>query len=60
MGFYILILRGIQNTLRALYRTFTQCCFIEDDGDIVFYKNRDGKVKRALADDSSVSSRVTE
>jgi hypothetical protein len=39
-----------QNTFRALYRTFTQCCFIEDDGDIVFYKNKDGKVQRVLAD----------
>ncbi|KAK0193106.1 hypothetical protein F5146DRAFT_1042950 [Armillaria mellea] len=37
------------NTFRALYRTFTQCCFIEDDGDIVFYKNRDGKAARMLA-----------
>ncbi|KAK0478816.1 delta-12 fatty acid desaturase [Armillaria novae-zelandiae] len=39
------------NTFRALYRTFTQCCFIEDEGEIVFYKNRDGKaVRRVLAD----------
>ncbi|CAA7263772.1 unnamed protein product [Cyclocybe aegerita] len=37
------------NTFRALYRTFTQCCFIEDDGDIVFYKNKDGKASRVLA-----------
>ncbi|KAK0220561.1 fatty acid conjugase [Armillaria fumosa] len=37
------------NTFRALYRTFTQCCFIEDDGDIVFYKNRDGNSARILA-----------
>ncbi|KAG6829242.1 hypothetical protein H0H87_012189 [Tephrocybe sp. NHM501043] len=38
------------NTFRALYRTFTQCSFIEDDGDIVFYKNRNGKAARVLAD----------
>ncbi|KAG6872700.1 hypothetical protein C0995_007368 [Termitomyces sp. Mi166 len=37
------------NTFRALYRTFTQCCFIEDDGDIVFYKNKEGKAARVLA-----------
>ncbi|KAJ6607467.1 delta-12 fatty acid desaturase [Mycena sp. CBHHK59/15] len=37
------------NTFRALYRTFTQCCFIEDDGDIVFYKNKDGNAARVLA-----------
>jgi len=38
------------NTFRALYRTFTQCCFIEDDGEIIFYKNRDGKASRVLAE----------
>lgn len=40
------------NTFRALYRTFTQCCFIEDDGEIVFYKNKHGKAARVLADDA--------
>jgi hypothetical protein len=42
----------LQNTFRALYRTFTQCAFIEDDGDIVFYKNRDGEAARVLASDA--------
>ncbi|KAF9021611.1 hypothetical protein BDZ89DRAFT_1042660 [Hymenopellis radicata] len=37
------------NSFRALYRTFTQCCFIEDEGDVVFYKNRDGVAARQLA-----------
>ncbi|KAI3612711.1 delta-12 fatty acid desaturase protein [Moniliophthora roreri] len=37
------------NTFRALYRTFTQCKFIEDKGDIVFYKNREGRAARVLA-----------
>ncbi|KAG6887661.1 hypothetical protein C0995_013686 [Termitomyces sp. Mi166 len=37
------------NTFRALYRTFSQCVFIEDDGDIAFYKNREGKAQRVLA-----------
>ncbi|KAF8901965.1 delta-12 fatty acid desaturase protein [Mucidula mucida] len=37
------------NSFRALYRTFTQCCFIEDEGDVVFYKNRDGVPARQLA-----------
>ncbi|KAJ7170727.1 delta-12 fatty acid desaturase [Mycena crocata] len=36
------------NTFRALYRTFTECTFIEDEGDIVFYKNRHGKAARIL------------
>lgn len=40
-----------QNTFRALYRTFTECCFIEDEGDIVFYKNGKGETARAVADD---------
>jgi len=42
------------NSFRALYRTFTQCCFIEDDGDIVFYKNRHGDAARSLAADPLV------
>ncbi|KAK7035390.1 hypothetical protein VNI00_011921 [Paramarasmius palmivorus] len=37
------------NTFRALYRTFTECEFIEDKGDIVFYKNKEGKAARVLA-----------
>ncbi|KAF5337897.1 hypothetical protein D9757_010317 [Collybiopsis confluens] len=40
------------NTFRALYRTFTQCCFVEDEGDIVFYKNKDGKAAREFAPDA--------
>jgi len=40
------------NTFRALYRTFSKCIFIEDDGDIVFYKNKDGKAARTLALDA--------
>ncbi|KAF8638483.1 hypothetical protein AX17_002172 [Amanita inopinata Kibby_2008] len=40
-----------QNSFRALFRTFTQCCFIEDDGDIVFYKNMHGRAARFLVDD---------
>ena len=40
----------LQNTFRVLYRTFTQCFFIEDEGDIVFYKNSDGKAQRMLAE----------
>ncbi|KAK7440067.1 hypothetical protein VKT23_017316 [Stygiomarasmius scandens] len=37
------------NSFRALYRSFVECEFIEDDGDIVFYKNREGKAARVLA-----------
>ncbi|EEB94066.1 hypothetical protein MPER_07189 [Moniliophthora perniciosa FA553] len=37
------------NSFRALYRSFTECCFIEDEGDIVFYMNRNGQTARSLA-----------
>lgn len=47
-----------QNTFRALYRSFTECCFIEDEGDIVFYKNKDGHAAREL-DSSEAISRVS-
>ncbi|KAJ7180619.1 delta-12 fatty acid desaturase [Mycena filopes] len=47
------------NSFRALYRTFTQCCFIEDSGDIVFYKNKHGKAARVLAADALESADVT-
>jgi len=40
------------NTFRALYRTFTECCFIEDEGDIIFYKNKNGETSRVLAEDA--------
>jgi len=30
----------------ALYRSFTQCIFVEDEGDIVFYKNKQGEAQR--------------
>ncbi|KZS96675.1 hypothetical protein SISNIDRAFT_424253 [Sistotremastrum niveocremeum HHB9708] len=40
------------NTFRALYRSFTECCFIEEEGDIVFYKNRKGELGRELAADA--------
>ncbi|KAL0570122.1 hypothetical protein V5O48_011838 [Marasmius crinis-equi] len=38
------------NTFRALYRNFVQCEFVEDEGDIVFYKNREGEAARFVAE----------
>ncbi|TFY56388.1 hypothetical protein EVJ58_g7675 [Rhodofomes roseus] len=35
-------------TLYALWRSFTQCKFIESTGDIVFFKNMRGEVVREL------------
>jgi len=32
-----------QSVLRALWRSFTQCVFVEDEGDIVFFKNQYGE-----------------
>ena len=32
--------------LRALWRSFTQCIFVEEHGDVLFYKNNDGVAKR--------------
>ncbi|KAJ7743780.1 fatty acid conjugase [Mycena metata] len=31
---------------RALYRSFTECAFVEDEGDIIFYKNQKGEALR--------------
>ncbi|RDB16067.1 Delta(12) fatty acid desaturase [Hypsizygus marmoreus] len=36
------------NTFYALYRSFTQCLFIEEEGDIIFYKNKDGVALREV------------
>ncbi|KAK0233209.1 fatty acid desaturase-domain-containing protein [Armillaria fumosa] len=36
----------------ALYRSFTQCLFVEEEGDIVFYKNKHGEAAREVAYDA--------
>jgi len=36
-------------TLYALWRTFHECQFVEDDGGVLFYKDRLGHAKRGLA-----------
>ncbi|RPD55443.1 hypothetical protein L226DRAFT_469733, partial [Lentinus tigrinus ALCF2SS1-7] len=33
-------------TMYALWRSFTQCTFIEDEGDVVFFKNQHGEAVR--------------
>ncbi|THH17323.1 hypothetical protein EW146_g3466 [Bondarzewia mesenterica] len=38
------------NTFYALWRSFSQCLFIEEFGGIVFYKNKYGEVARELAE----------
>ncbi|KAI0076538.1 hypothetical protein K474DRAFT_1597790 [Panus rudis PR-1116 ss-1] len=40
------------NTFYALYRSFTECVFIEDEGGIVFYKNADGVASRWVAEEA--------
>ncbi|TFK67567.1 hypothetical protein BDN72DRAFT_879552 [Pluteus cervinus] len=36
-------------TFYALYRSFTQCLFVEEEGDIIFYKNKHGVAAREVA-----------
>ncbi|KAG6879844.1 hypothetical protein C0992_010802 [Termitomyces sp. T32_za158] len=36
-------------TWYALYRSFSQCLFVEEEGDIIFYKNRQGAAAREVA-----------
>jgi omega-6 fatty acid desaturase (delta-12 desaturase) len=36
------------NTFRALYRSFSECLFVEDQGDVVFYNDKTGMPKRKL------------
>ncbi|EED80443.1 predicted protein [Postia placenta Mad-698-R] len=38
------------NTFFALYRSFTECVFIEEDGAIVFYKDKHGHSQRDVAE----------
>ncbi|KAH9924159.1 fatty acid desaturase-domain-containing protein [Fomitopsis serialis] len=37
------------NTFYALYRSFTQCVYVDDDESIVFYKNKYGQSVRDVA-----------
>ncbi|KXN84107.1 Delta(12) fatty acid desaturase, partial [Leucoagaricus sp. SymC.cos] len=34
----------------ALWRSFTQCLFVEEEGDIIFYKDKNGNAARQVAD----------
>ena len=34
--------------LYALWRSFTQCTFIEPEGDVIFFKNQKGEAMRVL------------
>lgn len=42
----------LQNSFYALYRSFSECVFVEEEGDIVFYKNAKGETARAVAEDA--------
>ncbi|CAK5266778.1 unnamed protein product [Mycena citricolor] len=39
------------NTFYALYRSFTNCCYIEEDGDVVMYSNGKGEATRGIVQD---------
>lgn len=41
------------NCFRALWRSFTQCCFVEEEGDILFYRNQKGEPGREVVAVSS-------
>ncbi|KAL0945988.1 hypothetical protein HGRIS_012266 [Hohenbuehelia grisea] len=45
------------NSARALYRSFSECCFIEDEGDVMFYKNKNGRAARELGSFTSHATR---
>ncbi|KAI0072548.1 hypothetical protein K474DRAFT_1628832 [Panus rudis PR-1116 ss-1] len=40
-------------TLYALWRSFTQCTFIEPEGDVVFFKNQKGEPMRIVIDENT-------
>ncbi|PCH37562.1 hypothetical protein WOLCODRAFT_84085, partial [Wolfiporia cocos MD-104 SS10] len=43
-------------TLYALWRSFTQCKFIENEGDIVFFKDQQGNAVRAFSPEVAAKS----
>ncbi|KAF8884402.1 fatty acid desaturase-domain-containing protein [Gymnopilus junonius] len=44
----------------ALYRSFNECRFVEDEGDIVFYKNKDGIAVREVHESVAQGVKETE
>ena len=44
-----------KSTFYALYRSFTECVFVEDEGSIVFYKNKYGLASRQLSEDAIIA-----
>ncbi|KAG9226941.1 hypothetical protein CCMSSC00406_0003386 [Pleurotus cornucopiae] len=38
-------------TIPALWRSFTQCVFVEDEGQVVFFKNAEGEGVREVVED---------
>lgn len=48
----LMSLHSHQPSFYALYRSFTQCLFIEDEGGIIFYKNKKGEAARVVREDA--------
>ena len=48
------------NIFRALWRSFTECVFVEDEGDIVFYKNMKAETLREVRHEESASDAVSD
>lgn len=38
------------NLFYALWRSFNECVFVEDEGDVLFYKNMQGELNRQVAE----------
>ncbi|KAK0478475.1 fatty acid desaturase-domain-containing protein [Armillaria novae-zelandiae] len=51
-GAWSAISKNFHPSFYALYRSFTQCLFVEEEGDIVFYKNKNGEAAREVAYDA--------
>jgi len=48
------------STVWSLYRSFTQCRFVEDHGGILFYKDSKGRAQRELAGHREAAEAVTD
>lgn len=43
-------IRSSQNPFASLWQAYNNCQFVEDEGDIVFYRNKKGEATRRPAD----------
>ena len=48
------------NMFVALYKSYKSCRFVEDEGDVIFYKNAQGKAARRVVYDAPPSDSAVE